>query len=278
MTSHQLFEPPTPATRTLERGLRILDVLKDRGPSTLTEIAQALQLDKSTAHRLLRTMVNLLFVEREPEGTKYRLAVKLVEHGRRVIADMELHRVALPHLHHLREAAGESANLAVLHGGAIVWVATLEGRSPLRMTGPAGVGAGQLHSTASGKAILAFLPDGEVGRLLANSDLAPSTSTTIATVEALREELRRTRDRGYALDDMENIPGLRCIAVPVFGPSDQVLGAISVSAPALRFTQEAIRQVLPVLIEVGLDVSRTMGADERTLMALMNAASVELAG
>jgi DNA-binding IclR family transcriptional regulator len=146
------------------------------------------------------------------------------------------------------------------------------------MATPTGVAAGRLHSTASGKAILAFLPDEEAEGLLSDLYLVASTGTTIVTVEALREELRRTRDRGYAVDDMENVPGLRCIAVPVFGPSERVLGAVSVSAPALRFTEEVIRQLVPVIIEASLDISRSMGADERTLLALVSAGTAKLAG
>jgi IclR family KDG regulon transcriptional repressor len=261
--------------RTLARGLQILDVLKDRGRSNLTEISMEVGLDKSTVHRLLYTLTELGFIERNDDNQKYRLAVKLIEHGRRAAADMELRRVALPYLKRLREASGETASFSVLDGGKIVWVEMQETRSPLPMTLPAGVGAGWPHATASGKAIMAYLPAQAVERLLPAGGLPAQTKNTITTVDGLREDLSRTRERGYALDDIENIEGLRCIAVPLFGPGGRVLGAISISAPAFRFSEEVYLPLVPVLKDVGLDISRSMGADERSLIVILSPSTAQ---
>ncbi|MBI3943937.1 MAG: IclR family transcriptional regulator [Chloroflexi bacterium] len=260
--------------RTLARGLRILDVLKDRGTSTLTEIATELAIDKSTVYRLLNTLVELGFVDRDADSQKYRLSVKLIEHGRRVATDLELRRVALPYLERLRETCGETVSLTMLRDDRVVWVEVLEGRNPLRMTLPAGVGAGWIHSTASGKAMLAYLPDQEIDRIYQEVGFPAQTSNTLTTLEALREDLRITRKRGYSLDNMENIDGLRCIGTPLFGPAGKILGAISISAPAFRFLQEVYLALVPVMKEISLNISRSMGADDRTLLAALSPAPI----
>jgi DNA-binding IclR family transcriptional regulator len=260
--------PVSASTRTLDRGLRILDVLKDRGSLTLTEIASDLDLDKSTVYRMLGTLATRLYVERQSDG-RWRLAVRLIEHARRVTADSELYRIGLPYLQRLREATRESANLAVLHGELIVWLAVLDGDSPIRATTPAGIGAGMPHCTASGKAVLAYLPQDEVDRIVDHSGLPARTHNTITTMDELRADLQRTRERGFAFDDMETMLGLRCVATPLFGPAGRVVGAISVSGPALRF--EVPDRWAPMLSAASVDISRSMGADESTLMQFWSA-------
>lgn len=258
------------STRTLDRGLRILDFLKDRGASSLTEIASELELDKSTVHRLLGTLTSRLYVERSNDG-RYRLTVGLIEHARRVTADSELYRIALPYLQRMRDSTRESANLGVIHGGMVVWLAVLEGESPLRVATPTGLGAGWPHCSATGKAVLAYLPDGGVEQIVRTTGLPARTSNTIRTMDALLTELQRIRERGYAIDDIENTPGLRCVATPIFGPDAVVLGAISISAPAMRFSLESAESLAPMLVQMSLDISRSMGAGESTLLGFWTA-------
>lgn len=254
--------------RALARGLCVLDLLRDRGPLTLTEIGAQLQVHKSTLHRLLNTLCSLGFVERDPDNQKYRLGLQLLTYGRRVVNDLQLRRVAMPHLEQLQRNSGESVLLSTLFEGKVLWLEIL--RPPTR--GYQLQWGGQTsyaHSTSSGKAMLAFGPAVEAEHICRTMGLPKQTEDTTTSWDELREDLDRTRQRGYAIDRCENTPRLCCIAAPVFGPEDKVLGAISLSIPINRFIPETYLPLVPLLKYACQDVSRGMGASGAAILQLM---------
>jgi IclR family KDG regulon transcriptional repressor len=259
----------TMQVRTLARGLSIMETLKDRGPSSLTEIAGEVNIDKSTVLRLLDTFGDFGFVERDPETKKYRLGLPLIMYGRRVASDLQLRRVALPYLERLQQTSRETVNLSTLYEGMVVWVVNLYSQSPDRISLPRGIRTSFAHSTGAGKAMLAYLSDKELENIYQTLGFPAQTENTLVTLEDLREDLHRTRQRGYSVSKGENIRGLCCIGAAVFGHEDQVLGAVSIAFPVNRFSEDTFLPLIPQLRRTCQNISRAMGASERTLLRVL---------
>jgi IclR family KDG regulon transcriptional repressor len=255
--------------RTLARGLRIMDLLKDQGPSTLTEIATQLNLDMSTVHRLVNTCLDLGFVERDAYSQRYHLGLEFLTYSNRVVRDLDIRRIALPYLERLHQNTKETLLLSVLHRGRVLWIETFRSQVHYQARLEWGGAMSFAHCTAAGKAMLAFLPDEGLQAIYDTVGFPRQTENTITSLEALRQELRRTRERGYALDNGENLARLCCIGVPIFGPLDRVEGAISMSFPLGRFTEEVYSSLVPLLSRTCQDVSRTMGASRKVILQLL---------
>ncbi|HNT06641.1 MAG TPA: IclR family transcriptional regulator, partial [Anaerolineae bacterium] len=243
--------------QALARGLRILALLRDRGPLSLIEIAALLGMHKSTIHRLSNTLCDLGFAERDADSQKYSLSLELLTYGRRVINDLPLRRVAIPNLERLQRASGEPVLLSTLHQGMVLW---LEIVRPVWRTYQSAWG-GQMsyaHCTSAGKAMLAYLPPEEVEAICRTRDLPKQTDSTITDFAALLEDLAQTRERGYSLDRCENVAKLCCIGSPVFGDGDKVLGAVSVQFSLEQFRDGAHLPVVPLLRQACQDVSRSL--------------------
>lgn len=218
--------------QSVDRALDILEVLSRAGsPLGVTDVATATGLPPGTVHRLLRSLQTRGYVRHDGDR-KYSLGAavfRLGDAARRSMASR-----ARPHLEQLVAMTGETANLAVLEGDSVVYVAQAPSPHMLRMF--AEVGRRVLpHSTAVGKAMLAHEPPEMVTALLRRTGLPKRTERTITTVEAFLDELARVRQRGFAVDDGEEDPSIRCMAVPVIAGRD-VIAALSVSGPAERFT------------------------------------------
>jgi DNA-binding IclR family transcriptional regulator len=182
----------------------------------VTDIAEQLDLDKANVHRTLAALVRLGYADQDPSTRRYAPTVKVVELARSVLDSRDLTVVAAPHLRSLWEASGENTHLAVLAGDHVVYVSMLNGTTLLSANTAIG-GSGPLHCTATGKSIVANLPRGASEGLLKSIDYESFTPKTLAGPAALDKELAQVRITGYAMDDREYHPGVRCIAAPVFG-------------------------------------------------------------
>jgi IclR family acetate operon transcriptional repressor len=140
---------------------------------------------------------------------------------------------ARPYMDSLSREAGKTVNFGVLHEDSVVFLAHVEHASSQRATARPG-GRSPLHCSGIGKSLLAAMPEGRVRKLMARCGMTPVTARSITDPDALCEALRAIRGRGYALDDQENTPGLRCIASTIFDEHGQPLAAISVAAPVDR--------------------------------------------
>ena len=157
---------------------------------------------------------------------------------------MMLNAVALPHLSHLVDEIGETANLAMLDGDQVAYVAQAPGRHSMRMFTEVGRRV-QPHCTAVGKALLAATTDEEVRALLPRTGLPRHTPHTVTDPDEFLAQLGRVRDSGYAMDEGEQEVGVRCIAVKV--PESTLPLAMSVSGPAPRMTDDLVADAFPVL-------------------------------
>jgi IclR family acetate operon transcriptional repressor len=218
----------------LRKGLLVLEALAAGGPLTLSEVQRACALNKTMAFRLVRALREQGYVRHDEKTHRYALTLKLLTLGEAVGAQVDLVSAGKEQLDDLCSEFGETANLGVLQEGHVVYVAISEsGRRGLRMSAVVG-GRDALHSTSIGKAVLAFLPEPEREKQLAELLLPPVTPNTIVDAARFRAELMRTRDRGFAVDDEENELGARCVGVPVLDGHRQPIAAISLSGPVTR--------------------------------------------
>ena len=249
-----LREKP-PSAQSAERALALLDVLAGHGGRLhLSDLAHAADLNISTTWRLVGALERAGLVDRDPETGRYRLGFKLLWLAQVVLEQTPLPELANPILARLMEATGETATLYVLHDDAVIIVARAECTSPLRAVAQVGH-QGPLYCTAHGKAMLAWMPDGAVRDILARG-MPLRTELTIATAEAMAEDLDRIRERGYAIDLGEREPGLASIAAPVRDASGHVAATCGVSGSRQRMPDD----VLPTLAAHVLDAAGTLSA------------------
>ena len=226
--------------QSIARAFEVLEILAEHGPLSLSRLAAAAGLPLSTIHRLVGTLSALGYVR--ADAKEYSLAPRLIHLGER--SSRMLSRWAIPHLTGLVDELGETANLAMLDGDRIVYVAQVPSRHSMRMFTE--VGRRVLpHCTAVGKALLARLPDAEVDAIVGRTGLPAHTEHTITTRAALAAALGQIRVFGYAVDDGEQEIGVRCVAVAPTG-SALPLG-LSISGPAPRMTEDLVNRAVPAL-------------------------------
>jgi IclR family transcriptional regulator, KDG regulon repressor len=236
--------------QSLSRGLDILDLLAGEGSLGVTEIARVIQVDKSTASRLVQTLVGHGFVEQE--GRRYRMSTKVMTLSRRILNQTPLNDRARPFLYELVEQTGECAHIAIYSRGQAYVLEDIETASLLRVAG----GAGRmtpLHCTALGKCLLAF------SDVLMPAQLPGRTARTITDPQQLRLHLEQVRHQGYAVDDEELETGVRCLAAPVYDYSGKAIAAIGISGPAVRVSVERLPELGRLVSQAGLALSETLG-------------------
>lgn len=227
--------------QAVERTVALLEAMADAGGrATLSSLAVRSGLPMPTIHRLMRTLVGCGYVRRGP-GREYSLGPRLVRLGDS--AGRLVGMWARPRLVELVDALGESANLAVLDGTQVVYIAQEPGRHAMRMFTEVGRRVPP-HCTAVGKALLALMPAAQVQELLRHTVMTAQTESTIIDPAAFAAELERIRGCGYALDDGEQELGVRCVAVALDAP---VLVAVSVSGPSTRMTDDLVAAAVPRL-------------------------------
>jgi IclR family transcriptional regulator, acetate operon repressor len=232
---------PVGTVQSVDRALDVLEALaKQDGEAGLSEIAARTGLPYGTIHRLLRTLLTRGYVRQESDR-RYALGSALVRLGG--VAERMVGVWAQPYLTKMVELSGETANMAVLEGDFIVYVAQVP--SPLRLRMFAEVGRRVLpHSTAVGKVLMADRADAEVTSLIRRTGMPRRTANTITDLPGMLAELRRVRERGYAMDLGEEELGVHCLAVGVRDGA-RTVAALSVSGPAERINaldQEALAE------------------------------------
>ena len=165
---------------------------------------------------------------------------------------------AEPHLRALAYETGEGAHVTILNGTELLSVAHVEGRWALHSLTRTGQ-CTQIHSTAAGKAVLAFLSDEACDDLIARLPLKRNTRRTIVKPAAMKLELLRVRDAGYAVDDEEFEDGLRCVSAPIFDHRGHVVASLSMAAPVFRLSKERVPQVARLVMAAAQGLSDDLG-------------------
>ena len=232
--------------RTIDRALRIVQGLQEMDGGTVTEVADYVDLPKSTVHNHLQTLYSNEYLTRE--GDVYSLSLRFLELGGYTRDRMDVFQVAESEIKTLAEQTGELVNLLVEEHGLGVYLYREHGEDAVELDAYAGKRQ-YLHSTAFGKAMLAYMSEQRVEDILDRHGLPARTDQTITDREELFEDLKAIRDRGYAYDDEESLQGLRCVAAPIHAPNDSVIGAVSVSGPISRLSESRFTDELPELLQ-----------------------------
>jgi len=245
--------------QVLDRALAALEVLANRSTECgLAEICKTLKLHKSTAHRLMMVLEQHRLVDKNPDTGRYRLGLKLFEFGSKAFGAIDLRRHAKPYLDRLQSEFGETVFFCMLDDGQVFYIEKIESQQSVRTACTVGSRA-PAYCTAVGKAMLAELPDTAVSEIIRRSGLKAVTPNTITTVAAFKAELRAIRVRGYAIDNEEKEPGLRCVSAPVRSESGKLLAALSVSGPAFRLTKERVPEIGKAVMQAAGELSYELG-------------------
>ena len=244
-----------PPTRTLLRGLRLLEALADMDePTGVTELARHVELDKATVSRLLRTLVDAGYAAKDPKG-RYRIASKILRLSDGFAPHRPFLDAAMPHLRRIRDQTNETTHLGQMENDQVVYVEKLDSMQSIRLTSAIGQ-TNPLHTTALGKAILAAKPLDERTKIVERLRLEVKQPNSIRDPSELLADLDRTSSRGYSIDDCENEENVTCIgaAIEVDG---EVLGAVSVAGPSFR-----IKPDLETYSKIVVEAAHEIGVEE----------------
>ncbi|MGI5963760.1 MAG: IclR family transcriptional regulator [Lawsonibacter sp.] len=250
----------TGSVQSVDRVLDIAEVLSTVPQGMpLSDLAAATGLHISTTHRLIGVLVERGYACKDLESGKYRLTLRLFEVGSRVSSVLNLYTAAKPLLDDLASFSQEAVHLVERDGSDVVYLYKAEPSRPLvRMASYVGC-RNPMFCTGVGKSILAYLPDEEVDRVWSHSDIHKYTEKTITTLDALHVQLGEIRKKGYAIDDEEHEPGVRCVAAPIFNWSKRPVAAVSISAPVFRMDEATIKQILPKIQMLSQEISQLLG-------------------
>lgn len=247
--------------QSVDRALVILETLSMHTKGLgVGEISEKTDLHKSTAHRLLATLVDKGYVKQNKQND-YQLTLKLFELGSKLVEELDVLAVARPYLSQILDAVNEVVHLVVLEDNEIVYVDKVEPDKTIRMHSRIGIRR-PLYCTAVGKAILSTMDDEEVEKIWEETDINRLTEHTITDLGAMKEELDKIRARGYSTDEQENELGVRCIAIPLLDYTQKAWGAISISGPIERMTDQAFEAIIPTLIPIGNQIKKELGYQE----------------
>ena len=221
---------------------------------SVSELARALQMPKSTTHNLLRTLDRFGFVKQSAADKRYYLGPKVYELGVLFAQSDEIIVRAPAYLRELVEQTGETAKLGLLSGGRVVVAAAVESSYQLHTRGDVG-SSWPLHSTSLGKAILSILSPVEVNAIVKRHGLPRVTARSITSLSALQQAIHEIQERGYAVDNSENEEGVYCIAVPLPAPAGGAPASLSISGPSARLTPKKLQGWLPLLSHTAQQVA-----------------------
>ncbi len=238
--------------RAVERALDVLLCFSSQTPElSMTQISEMVGINKSTVHRLLATLERKRFVERDATTGLYRPGIRLLQMAFLTLEHNDLRRLAAPFLHFLCEQYRENVNLTVLDDTDVVYLDVIE--SPQRVKLAAAPGQRlPAFCTASGKAILAFLPEENVRHILERG-LPSYTKNTITSLDAFFEDMSQTRQRGYAISEQEFEEGINALAAPI---CNHPIASVSIAGPAYRLTRERMIEIGPNLVAVANNIAR----------------------
>jgi IclR family acetate operon transcriptional repressor len=241
----------------LTKAFDLLDAIAELSAPILSELSDATGQNRPTTLRILSNLVARGYAERDREG-RYRLSVKLLQLGSRAAAGIDLRTLARPVMEELHGDLQETINLAIPTDQGIVYIDILESERDLRMAAKVGM-RDAFHSSALGKAMLSRFPESRVGVVVGPEPLPQKTGKTLLTIAALRRDVARVRELGYAIDDEENEPGSRCLAAPLIDQRGACIGAISVSGPSSRVTPDRLPGLGARIRDAADMISRRLG-------------------
>jgi IclR family acetate operon transcriptional repressor len=241
----------------LAKACRVLAWLAgERGAFSVSEVARRLEMPRTTALRVLRTLRAEGLLE-ETDG-RYRSGAGLLRLGLLALQSVEINSLAEPILQNLARATDETAHLAVRTDVQMLILRVADSPHPIRVASRPGALV-SIHCAATGKALLAAMPPEQVRQLLGGKRLERRTDRTITTLAALEAELEAIRRQGYAVDDEEYHPGVRCLAAAVYDARGEVVAALGITAATVRFAKRKIPAMAREVTRAAEALSRALG-------------------
>ena len=254
------FNGPSEASsvQSLDRALRILAVVADANGLSLSEIAAASEVPAPTAYRMLVTLENHGMVEFDKSDQLWSVGVGAFRTGSAFLRRRRLVDRARAVMQDLMERSGETANLGVAEDGCVVFVSQVETHEAIRAFFRPGTRS-PFHASGIGKAVLAYLTPERVAAIARREGLERYTETTKASLDDLSADLETIRARGFAIDDEERYPGMRCVAAAIFNEYGEPLGGISVSGPTVRVTGARADELGALVAGAAAEITRSIG-------------------
>ena len=251
-------------SQSLERGLAILQAFKPGRPVLgISELARALDLNRSTAHRYVSTLNRLGYLRQDEDTRKYRLGPRVLDLGFSAINSMELREIAAPHLRELSDESGHTVNMAILDGEDIVYVERVRSARAGQREIDLNLHVGSrlpAYCTSMGKVLLANLPAADRTALLDHIQLTPRGPNTLTARDALDAELGRVRGTGFAVNNEELAYGLRSIAAPVRSAGGDVVAAINLAVHrSMVSMDDLLARLSPALCRTATEISAHAG-------------------
>lgn len=244
--------------QVIDRSLDIIDLLAiaEHGMS-IAEISAATQLPKSTVHRILSTLVERQYIEKDESTSVYCLGYRFLEISSLFLNKINLKTEALPIMHELSSYFNSIVYLGVMEGTEVVYLEKVDPFSSLRLYAQIGKRE-PIYCTALGKVLTAALPEDQFESLSRRLSFIPFTSYTVRNLDEFSSEVRKVKERGYATDIGEHTQGSCCVAVPIYDYTRQVMAAMSISGAGL-FQNHSEAELAEKLKEAGAELSRRMG-------------------
>ena len=244
---------------SLRKGLEVFDCFTRQESWSLAELAAALKQTKPTIFRILHTLEEFGYLQKDTATARYTLALRLHTLGSAAVRHEQIRWQALPPLQDLARDTGETVHVGILYDGEAICVQAVEGTRLVRMHAYVGKRT-PAHASALGKALLALQPDEDVEAFIQSKGLQRFTANTLTTADTLRQALHRIRAQGYAMDEEEMETGLRCLGAAITDHAGRPCAAVAVAAPANRMDAARTAELIPLVKATALRISRMLGS------------------
>lgn len=244
---------------SLRKGLEVIDCFSRQETWSQAELVVALGQSKATIFRILYTLEEFGYLNKDPDTGRYALGLRFHTLGSAAVRHEHIRWQALPPLQDLAQQTGETVQVGILYDNAAICVQAVEGTRLVRMQAFVGKRT-PAHASATGKTLLAHLPDAEVEAYLSCRKLEAFTANTLTVPAKLRAALLRIRQDGYALDEEEMEIGLRCLAAPVADHTGRPCASVAISGPAGRMGPERMAELIPIVKTTAARISRMLGS------------------
>ncbi len=248
-------KPCTPSVTSVERILAILESLSvAKSGLTLPEISRRLALPKSSTHCLLLTLERHDYLVRDARTRRYMFGLKLFSLANMAVNGIKLREEAAPCLRALSQQAHTTVHMAILDHDEAMIIEKIEPPGVHRQASWVGKRL-DLHCSAVGKALLAYLPEAELQRTMANCRLPRHNDNTITSLRRLQMDIAETRRRGYAIEDEEDVIGTRCIGAPVLAGPGEAIAAVSIAGTTEEIRTESIPHLILILKQTAAQIA-----------------------
>jgi len=246
--------------QSLSRGLHILDVVSNNGPEIgVRELSRLMDLDKSIVSRLINTLAEQGFLEQNPVTRRYRVGARAFQVGQRYTQSNPLYSVASDELHRLAEEEHLNVYLGVRSDTALLYLCSIQGSQPSVFRINTGA-TGHLHTTSAGKVLLAALQDEVLEKVMQKMVLARLTPYSITEPAKLLADIKKIRERGYAISDEENLVGILAVGAPIRNAPGEVIAAISAAVGKGKARADSHKRLAELVERTAALISTKLGA------------------